>query len=324
VKHKVVFTDNLPEELDIEREILSEVDAEVVSGEASDRPVEELVTNADAIISSHQTVDGEFMDRMPDCQIVSRTGIGVDYVDLDAATERGIIVTNVPDYCISEVSDHALGLMMAVQRRIVEYDGDVREGAWERTGKPVHRIDGQVLGLVAFGNIGREFGRKARALGMDAVTHDPYLDEEFIREHGAEPVSLEELLGRSDVVSLHTPLTEETAEMISSKELAAMKDSALLINTARGGLVDQSALVDALEDSEIGGAGLDVLRDEPPSPDDPILKQDATVLTPHMGYYSIESLTKLRRRVAENVRAVLAGEVPEYVINEDVLGRLDS
>ncbi|MFC7135423.1 MULTISPECIES: C-terminal binding protein [Salinibaculum] len=319
--YKVVFTDNVPRTLDIEREILTEIDAEVVNAEASEQTVEELVVDADAIISSHQTVDATLMDRMPNCQVVSRTGIGVDYVDLEAATERGIVVTNVPDHCISEVSDHTLGLMLAVQRRIVESDSEVREGHWNRTTKSIHRIDGQVLGVVGFGQTGQELGRKAQALGMDVLTTQ-YPEPALAEEHGVERVPLDDLLALSDVVSLHTPLTDETAKMIGSRELEVMKESAILINTARGGLIDQPALARALEDGTIGGAGLDVLTEEPPSSDDSLLDEPSVVLTPHMAYYSQESLRELRHRVAQNVRTVLDGEVPEHVVNTRVLEEL--
>jgi D-3-phosphoglycerate dehydrogenase len=319
VVYRVVFTDNVPESLDVERDVLDGIGAVVVDGESARAPIEEVVADADAVITSHQLVDGDFLDRMPNCRVVSRTGIGVDYVDLDAATERGVVVTNVPDYCIPEVTDHALALMLAVQRRIVAYDAEVRRGIWERASKPITRIDGQVLGLVAFGNTAREFGRKAQALGMEVLTYAPSMDPAVVSGYGATRVGLDELLERSDVVSIHTPLTTETAGMLGRAELSAMKESAVLINTARGGVVDQAALVEALAAGEIAGAGLDVLEEEPPASDDPILAHPSVVLTPHVGYFSEESRRELRRRAAENVRTVLEGGVVETVVNEAVL-----
>lgn len=317
--YRVVFTDNVPESLDVERDVLDGIGAVVVDGESARAPIEEVVADADAVITSHQLVDGDFLDRMPNCRVVSRTGIGVDYVDLDAATERGVVVTNVPDYCIPEVTDHALALMLAVQRRIVAYDAEVRRGIWERASKPITRIDGQVLGLVAFGNTAREFGRKAQALGMEVLTYAPSMDPAVVSGYGATRVGLDELLERSDVVSIHTPLTTETAGMLGRAELSAMKESAVLINTARGGVVDQAALVEALAAGEIAGAGLDVLEEEPPASDDPILAHPSVVLTPHVGYFSEESRRELRRRAVENVRTVLEGGVVETVVNEAVL-----
>jgi D-3-phosphoglycerate dehydrogenase len=319
VVYRVVFTDNVPESLDVERDVLDGIGAVVVDGESARAPIEEVVADADAVITSHQLVDGDFLDRMPNCRVVSRTGIGVDYVDLDAATERGVVVTNVPDYCIPEVTDHALALMLAVQRRIVAYDAEVRRGIWERASKPITRIDGQVLGLVAFGNTAREFGRKAQALGMEVLTYAPSMDPAVVSGYGATRVGLDELLERSDVVSIHTPLTTETAGMLGRAELSAMKESAVLINTARGGVVDQAALVEALAAGEIAGAGLDVLEEEPPASDDPILAHPSVVLTPHVGYFSEESRRELRRRAVENVRTVLEGGVVETVVNEAVL-----
>jgi D-3-phosphoglycerate dehydrogenase len=319
--HRVVFTDNVPDTLDIEREILNEADITIIDGERAKQPIEDLVAGADALISSQQIIDGAFMDRMPDCRVISRTGIGVDYIDLEAATERGILVTNVPDHCISEVSDHALGLMLAIKRRIVEYDSDVRQGSWNRTSKPIHRIDGQTLGIVGYGKTGQELGKKAQALGMEALTTE-YPDKDTVHKHGAVRVPFEDLLARSDVVSLHVPLTEETTEIIGREELETMKESAVLINTARGGVVDQTALTDALEKGAIGGAGLDVLCEEPPSPDNPLLDLDSVIFTPHVGYYSIESRRELRKRVVENVRTVLTGDIPEHVVNEAVLDKI--
>jgi D-3-phosphoglycerate dehydrogenase len=319
--YRVVFTDHTFDELDIERRVLDGLDVDFVDGEATDAPVDELLAGADAVFVMYESVDAERMDRMPDCRIVSRTGIGLDNVDVNAATERGIAVTNVPDYCIPEVSDHTMALLLALERKVVEYDAQVRDGGWNvGAGRTMHRLDGQVLGLVALGNIAQEVCRKAKAFGMTVRAHDPYLSDEAIRDHGAEPVDdLETLLVESDAVSVHTPLTPETEGLLGAAEFETMQESAFVINAARGGIVDEAALADALADGEIAGAALDVFAEEPPDADDPLVASDRVVLTPHAAWNSAESVVELREKAAQSVRAALTGEVPEYLVNEAAL-----
>lgn len=320
MEYRVVFTDHTFDTLDIERTILEEAGAEVVDGEDADGPLDDHLDGADAVIVMYETIDADRMDLMPDCQIVSRTGIGVDNVDLDAATERGIHVTNVPDYCIPEVSDHTMALLLALERKIVDYNQRVKSGEWDVTaGRTMHRLSGQTLGLVAFGDIARAVCKKATAFGMDVVTFDPYLSEDDVAGTGATLVDdLETLLEQSDTVSVHTPLTPETEGMISTREFAQMKDSAFIINPARGGIIDESALTDAIENDEIAGAGLDVLADEPPEPEGKLMAQDEVILTPHAAWNSAESVVELREKAAWNVRTTLEGGVSEYVVNDEV------
>jgi D-3-phosphoglycerate dehydrogenase len=320
MEYQVVFTDHTFDTLDIEREILEEIDAEVIDGEAVEGSLEDHLPDADAVIVMYETIDAERMDLMPDCQVISRTGIGVDNVDLDAATERGIHVTNVPDYCIPEVSDHTMALLLALERKVVDYNRRVKAGEWDVTaGRTMHRLPGQTLGLVAFGDIARAVCEKATAFGMDVITFDPYLSEEDIEGTSATLVDdLETLLDQSDAVSVHTPLTPETEGMISTDEFARMKDSAFIVNPARGGIIDESALTDAIENDEIAGAGLDVLADEPPEEGGKLMELDQVILTPHAAWNSAESVVELREKAARNVRATLSGGVPEYLVNDDV------
>lgn len=319
--YRVVFTDHTFDDLDIEREILADVDAEVIDGERSDGDNESLVAGADALLVMFDQVDESLMDAMPDCRVISRTGIGVDNVDVEAATERGIYVTNVPDYCIPEVSDHALALMLGLARKIVEYDDQVGGGEWDvAEGRLMHRLETQTLGLVAFGNIARAVCEKAKGFGMDVIAHDPYLSDEEIREGGAEPVTeLDDLLGRADFVSVHTPLTPETEGMIGADAFETMKDSAFVVNVARGGIVDEAALADALDAYEIAGAGIDVLADEPPTEDNPLLGHDRAILTPHAAWHSAESVVELREKAARNVSDALSGETPTYLVNTELV-----
>jgi len=314
----VVFTDHTFGDLDIERDILGEVGAELIDAEARDDPLETVLADADpdGVIVMYETVDADLLDAMPNCRVVSRTGIGFDNVDLDAATERGVYVTNVPDYCIPEVSDHTLALLLALARKIVDYDSRIERGEWDVTaGRSMHRLDGQTLGLIALGDIARAVGEKASALGMDVVAHDPYVEEP---PEGVTLVDLETLLAESDAVSIHSPLTPQTEGMVGAEELAAMKETAFLLNTARGGIVDEDALADAVREGSIAGAGLDVLAEEPPAPDSPLRNTDDVILTPHAAYNSAESVVELREKAARNVAQTLAGEGPDYLVNEGV------
>lgn len=319
--YRVVFTDHTFDDLALERDILADVDAEVVDLEGADGPLPELVAGADAILVMFDRVDEAILDAAPDCRIVARTGIGLDNVDVEAATARGVYVTNVPDYCIPEVSDHALALVLALSRKVVEYDAQVESGGWDvSAGRPMRRLSTRTLGLVAFGNIARAVCGKARAFGMEVLAHDPYQDDAAIREGGAEPVAeLEDLLAHSDVVSVHTPLTPETEGLLDADAFATMKDTAFVVNVARGGIVDEDALVEALDAGEIAGAGLDVLAEEPPDPDSSLLGRDDVVLTPHAAWNSVESVRELREKAARGVRATLAGEVPDYLVNPELL-----
>lgn len=322
MRHTVVFTDHTFDDLDIERAILDEVDAELVDAETRDDPLETVLADADpdGVIVMYADADADLLDLMPNCRVVSRTGIGFDNVDLDAATERGVYVTNVPDYCIPEVSDHTIALLLALARKIVDYNDRVKAGAWDVTaGRTMRRLDGETLGLIAYGDIARAVGEKARALGMDVLAHDPYLDEDDVAEDVTLVDDRADLLAESDAVSVHAPLTPATEGLIGPDELARMKETAFLLNTARGGIVDEDALADAIRVGEIAGAGLDVLAAEPPDDDSPLLDLDEVILTPHAAYNSAESVVELREKAARNVAAALAGEVPPYVVNEAVL-----
>jgi len=323
MRHTVVFTDHTFDDLDIERAILDEVDADLIDAEASDDPLETVLADADpdAVIVMYADVDAEFLDLIPDCRVVSRTGIGFDTVDLDAATERDVYVTNVPDYCIPEVSDHTLALLLALERKIVAYNDRVKAGEWDvSAGRTMRRIEGGTLGLIAFGDIAHAVAEKATAFGMDVLAHDPYLDEDDVADTSVTLVDdLSALLAEADAVSVHAPLTPQTEGMIGADELDRMKETAFLLNTARGGIVDEDALAAAIRAGDIAGAGLDVLAEEPPSEDSPLLDLDDVILTPHAAYNSAESVVELREKAARNVAATLAGEVPPYVVNEGVL-----
>ncbi len=318
----MVYTDNSKGGLDIERDILGKINAELIDAELSDRSARDLIKEADGVIVSQMEFDREIIESLEKCRVISRTGIGFENVDLEAATEMGIYVSNVPDYCIPEVSNHTIGLILSLERRIVGFDRDIRKNGWgvaRSKWADMRRIEGQTIGFVAFGQIPKEVCRKAIALGFDAVAYDPYVDPEEIIEAGAKCVeNIEDLLKISDVVSLHVPLTDETRGMIGKRELELVGKNGFIINTSRGGVIDEESLVWAIENGKIAGAGLDVYADEPFQSNNPLSDIEKVVLTPHVAFKSVESELKQREIVAENIRAVLTGREPINIVNKEI------
>jgi D-3-phosphoglycerate dehydrogenase len=313
----VVITDHVFPSLAIEHELLGPLGARVVPLQAkSEADLLDAVTDAEGLLVCYAPVTGRVIDRLSRCRIIARYGIGVDNVDLEAASAKGIVVTNVPDYCVDEVSDHALALLLACGRRIVALAGGVRAGRWEaRDAAPVHRLRGRVLGLIGFGKIPRRLTEKARALGLDVIAADPYVDNIDMEASGARKVSLQALLAEADFVSIHAPLVVETRHLVGEAQLRAMKRTAYLINTARGPLVEEAALLRALREGWIAGAALDVLPHEPPAPDHPLRRLENVVLTPHVAFYSVESVEELQRKATEEVVRALRGQPPRCPVN---------
>jgi D-3-phosphoglycerate dehydrogenase len=319
----VAVTDHVFPDLEQEREILGARGHELrfEANATSPDEVAAAVAGADAVLNCYAKMPGDVIRGLAGCRIIARYGIGLDTVDMDAANEMGIVVTNVPDYCIDEVSDHALSLALSLARGVVLLDRRVRAGSWTPTdARPLHRLRGRTFGLVGFGRIARALAVKAAAIGYQIVATDPYVPDDAIREAGAEPVTFDDLLARADVVSLHVPLTDESHHLIDAASLAAMKPGAILVNTSRGPLVDTDALRASLASGHLGGAALDVLEHEPPSSEDPLVQRDDVVITPHAGFYSEESLRELQRKAVEQVVAALAGERPVYAVNADAVG----
>ena len=278
------------------------------------------VHDAHALIVQWAQISRPVIESLRHCQVISRYGIGVDMIDLEAATEHGIPVCNVPDFCIDEVSTHAIAFVLALNRHILGHHAHVTSGKWAGPpgGAPA-RLAGQVLGVLGLGKIGSAVTRKATALGLRVLAYDPYLKPEQAQWLGVELVSLDDLLRSADYLSIHCPLTKETRHLIGSEQLALMKPSAYLVNLARGPVVDQPALYQALVNGLIAGAALDVLEQEPPVPDDPLLKLPNVLFTPHTSSWSAESVVQLRRDVARNVVQVLRGAPPRSVVNPQVL-----
>jgi D-3-phosphoglycerate dehydrogenase len=317
-KFKVLLTDYAWPNLDIERQTLATIDAELIvapSGEVATLTV--LAADADAIMTNWAKVPAAVIDAAPRCRIVARLGIGLDNIDVEAATRRRMLVTNVPDYCLIEVAEHALALILALGRKVGFYHHETKSGRYElKAGAVLRRMEGQTLGIIGLGNIGRTLAGKALGLGLKVVATSR---TQRASMPGVTRVSLDELLSQSDYVSLHLPVTSETRHMIGAAQFARMKPTAYLVNTARGGLIDNAALAAALKAGRLAGAGLDVQDPEPPGLSLPPWNHPRVIVTPHAAFVSEESLANLRLRVSRQVTAVLSGSRPENVVNAAAL-----
>jgi D-3-phosphoglycerate dehydrogenase len=317
-KFRVLLTDYAWADTEIERQTLAEIDAELIVATHDKQDAAALAALAgeyrvDAIMTNWAKVPQGVIEASPQVRIVSRLGIGLDNIDVAYCTSRGIPVTNVPDYCLIEVAEHALALLLTMSRKVAFYHHETQNGRYQlQAGPPLRRIEGQTLGIVGLGNIGRKLAEKARGLGLQMLAtsrsrKDPLLGVEF--------VGLDELLARSDYVSLHVPLTKGTRHLIGAAQLAQLKPSAYLINTARGGLIDHAALAAALDAGQLAGAALDVQNPEPPDLSQPPYNDPRVIVTPHAAFVSQESLANLRSRTARQVAVRLMGGVPENVVN---------
>ena len=319
----VAVTDYVFPSLDPEQRVLAPLGVGLRPAQCkSEEEIIELTRGADALLNCYAKITARVIEKLDRCKIISRYGIGVDNVDLVAATRAKILVTNVPDYCVDEVSDHALALLLALARRIATADGAVKVGTWDIVAHAgIRRLRGQTLGLLGFGKIAKALASKVQPLGMKVLVYDPYLEAELIARHGVQAVDLDTLLRESDTVSIHVPLSPETRNLIGQVELARMKPTAFLINTSRGGIVDEHALATALKEARLGGAALDVLNVEPAPPDHPLRQAPNVILTPHLAFYSRESVIELQTKAAEEVARALMGEPPRSPVNREVLGR---
>jgi D-3-phosphoglycerate dehydrogenase len=319
-RFKVLLTDYAWADLDIERQALREADAELVVAEKTDAAtLAEMARDADAIMTNWAKVPEPVIAAGTRLRIVARLGIGLDNIDVDAATRRGIIVTNVPDYCLIEVAEHALALMLGLGRKVAYYHQQTKAGQYRlQSGPALRRIANQTLGIIGLGQIGRELAERAAALGMRVLAYSRTQNQ---APPGVEWASFNEILERSDYVSLHTPLTPQTQHLIGAAELARMRPTTYLINTARGGLIDTAALAAALAADRLAGAALDVQDPEPPDLGQPPYNDPRVIVTPHAAFVSVESLENLRSRTARQVAVRLTGGQPEHIVNPAALGR---
>ena len=303
----IAITDSVFPSLDPAKKALARLDPEYrMAKSASAEDILAVARDADAILVTYAKLSGELLRQLARCKAIGRFGLGVDNIDLPAAKELGIAVNYVPDYCLREVSDHAMALLLALARKVTFSNKLVQSGRWELPPiVPLRRLEGQVLGLVGFGNIPRTLAPKAKAFGLKVITYDPYVVTEALAATGVESVGFDDLLARSDFISVHAPLQPATRGLMNAKTFAKMKRGAFLINTARGPLVDEPALI----------AALDVVTTEPLAKDSPLIGRDNVILTPHTAFYSVEALEELQTKCASDVARVLSGEKAIYPIS---------
>jgi D-3-phosphoglycerate dehydrogenase / 2-oxoglutarate reductase len=317
---KVLVTDHVFAHLETEAEILEPIGAELVL--ASGTSEEELVDAArgcEAMLVCYAKVTEPVIAAAAEagCRIISRYGIGYDNIDVAAATERGLLVTYVPDYCLDEVADHAMALLLALARGVHHAGLAVRDGDWKVPQGAVHRIQGRRLAVIGVGGIGRRVVDRARAFGIEAVGVDPYLKEWNVAAERASTFA--DAVAEADYVTLHVPLTDENRRLIDAESIAVMRRAPIIVNTARGPLVDMDAAFEALDSGGLGGVALDVTETEPPPLEHPLRSHPRAVLTPHMAFYSVEAQEELQRRAAQEVAHALSGEPPDRPVNPEVL-----
>ena len=319
---KIVITDYRFPDVEQERRAVEAAGGTLVTGQATtEQQVADLCGDADGVLTARAPITKRAISAMERCRIIVRYGIGVDTVDVAAATERGILVANVPDYCLDEVSDHALALLLMLSRQMISAIALAREETWA-VGKmpPLQRLRGQTCGLIGCGRIGSLLAGKVSALGMSVIVHDPYLSEPRAREMGAELVSLDALLSRADFISLHAPLNTSTYHLFGEVAFAKMKKTASIINTARGGLIDEAALLAALDAGQIFGAGLDVVESETGVTPlrTAVVHHPKIIVTAHTAWLSEQARATLQLRAIEQVLACLKGETPYGLINREL------
>jgi D-3-phosphoglycerate dehydrogenase len=317
---KVVITDCDHGSVEIEKEELDRIGARMTLAQVrSEADVIRVCGQADGLLNQYAPLTRAVLEGLPKCKVIAKYGVGVDSIDLKAAADFGIIVVNVPDYCFDEVSDHTIGLLLALARKVTFFDQKVKSNQWDfRQGMPIHRIRNKTLGLIGCGRIGREVARKMSVFGARVIAYDPWAAD---TSGPIAFVDLDTVLKESDFISIHCSLNESTRHLLGGREFQKMQKKPLIINVARGPIVEEKELIQALNEGQISGAGLDVLEKEPPGPDNPLLKMDNVILSPHVAFYSEESIRELKRRAVEGVSAVLLGKWPRVVVNREVIGR---
>jgi D-3-phosphoglycerate dehydrogenase len=301
--------------------VLGELNAEI---QLAEQPTHDgilaLARRADALLVTYAKITAAMISAMPRVQIISRMGLGVDNIDVAAASRAGIVVTRVAEYCTDEVSDHAMALLLALLRKVVLGNKVVQAGRWEMPAvAPIHRIRGTTLGLLGFGKIPQLVAPKAQAFGMKVIFYDPYVPDEVCRRLGVERVDLVGLFRLSDYISIHCPLNPETRHILNAEAFARMKTGVYIVNTARGPTMDEAALAAALDSGKVAGAALDVMEKEPPPADSLLFGRDNVLIQPHTGFYSVESLVELQTKAAQEVYRVLTGQPPLNPLNPEVL-----
>ena len=319
-KFKVLITDPYHQNFHIEKEILAEINAEIIIGHCkTEEDVIKICSNIDGLLVSYIPIGKKVIENLHKCKVIVKYAVGIDNIDLEAATLKKIFVANVPRYCVEEVSTHTVALLLNLIRKISKYDQSVKRGCWDPLiGDPIFRLENRVLGIIGFGNIGKRVAEKFSPFKLSIIVYDPLLNDKIISKYGAKKVKLDLLLRQSDYISLHCPLNKHTKHLIDFKEIEIMKKGVFIINTSRGEIVNQKALYKALQDGKIAGAALDVLEKDPPSLID-IINADNIIYTPHVAWNSVEAETELRKSAAQEVKRVLEGGRPINIDNEEVL-----
>jgi len=319
-RFKVVITDREFENIDYETAVLENIGAEVFAYQFKDEDdIIRVAKDCDGLIMQYANLSRRVIESLDKCQIISKYAIGLDRIDIQAATERGICVANVPEYCVDEVSTHTVAMILALSRKILLHDINIKNGIWDyKLGKKIYNLKGQTIGIVGFGKIARLVIEKIKPYGMKLLVYDPFVTAETILEMGGEKVEFDKLIKNSDVVSIHVPLLESTKHMFNKEVFQKMKNTAMLINMGRGPVIKEEDLIWALENKEIAAAGLDVTDPEPIEQGNPMLKMDNVIITPHAAYYSEESQITLQTLTAESVAQVLSGYYPKSLANKGV------
>ncbi len=313
---KIVITDDRFGHNEEEVLAFKDLSAELVIANCStEDDIVSVCRNADAMLVNQVHITARVIEALENCKVISRYGIGYDNVDIKAAEEKGIWVTNVPAYCTEEVAEHALGMLLCCVRRIPFKDREVRSGRWNLN-QPIRRMSGRTMGIIGFGSTGRAFWEKIQGFGFRRILiNDTHIEKKLLPGMFGEAASFDKVISESDFISLHVPLKESTRHLINRQTIAAMKDGVVIINVSRGSVIDESSLIEALQNGNVSSAGLDVFEREPLPPDSPLLSLDNVILTDHSAYYSQESVSELKMRTAMNARDVLEGIVPKNAVN---------
>ena len=319
-RYKVVVLGHNVSSWELEREELEKIDAKLVDAESKiGKELIEVIHDADALLVGSTCIDRTIVNSLKKCRIIAEYGVGYDNIDGEAATEKGIYVTNVPGYGAQDVADHCMAMLLTFARKLFQLNQYTKEGRWDRRlAVPLYRLKGKILGIIGFGENGKALASRARSFGLDILVYDPYVSKDTFQQYIVKPAQWEELIKRADFISIHTPLTDKTQNLFNEERFRAMKKTAVLINTARGGIVDESALYKALKKGWIAGAALDVLQQEPPSKDNPLFDFENVLVTPHIASYSEESELELRIKAVGEVVRVLTGRSPRWIVNPEV------